>query len=214
MARAMTANIPTANTVTDNDQTASPESTEYLAHLQRFSANSGNVVITANVVNAQGVLLVAKGERLTESHTQKIIRHKLARPIEECVGLEPMLHPKSLKQRIDELLAQRPDVAECIQVSKASIGLMPCLVFVNTFPIVIQKLTVLEASMVHVYEQALINALLCLALVMYLNTIKRLPQNFFLLPCVKILVIYICIKSLVKLPTHLHIFSKNILSTQ
>ena len=150
-----------------------PSNEAYLKHLQGFNEEGGAVKITANIHNEQGVLLLSKGEKLTDQSVDKIIQHKLNRPLEDCVGLEPMLNPKQLRARFEEVLAAYPDVAKVFNGTQAPKVLLPCLIAMQDYATVFQKLTVMAHRMDKVFERVLVNAALVLAVSMSAKIDKK-----------------------------------------
>ena len=118
----------------------------YLQTYSGFGKGGGEVKITANIHNEQGVLLVAKGETLTDGSVEKIIQHKLRRPLEESIGLEPLLNPKSLVESFEVMLQANPDVALVFHGVDSAQYLLPSLMSIQKQQVIFQKLTVLASG--------------------------------------------------------------------
>ena len=157
----------------------------YLNHLQSFNSESGKVVLTNDVKNEQGVLLAAKGERLSENHVSKMIQHKLLRSLEECVGLEPVFNAKLLRSRYDDIFEKYPDIAEVVKVAGADKALLACLLYVENIAIIMQKLTIMGHALEEMLDRSMLNAALSLSLAIYDGFDKKECVKYFVVSLIE-----------------------------
>ncbi len=88
-----------------------PEQDFYAAHLAHLN-ETRNVVSTDDIVNERGMLLCRRGAPIDHPLAERLVRHKLHRPLEEQVLVQGGLEGKALHARIQSLLASYPDLAQ------------------------------------------------------------------------------------------------------
>ncbi|MBI2381673.1 MAG: HD domain-containing protein [Gammaproteobacteria bacterium] len=128
----------------------------YSKHLAEVNEHSG-VTANADIYNAGGMLLVAKGGAITARIAAQIARHKLVRPLTDVVDVEGMLNPSRLLLDLGQVLALSPalDVLHTASVQAAWNCHLPALFGHRAL---VQKLTVLSRQLPHVYHKALLGA--------------------------------------------------------
>lgn len=140
---------------------------QYMAHLQNYNKNNGAVILSSDVKNDKGVLLAAKGERLNDKNAELLVRHKLSRTLDSCIGVDNALNAQSLKILYDSILSQYPDIEKVIAFSGAKQTLSPCLINLEKYGILYHKLTILSQVLTDCFNKSLINSSLALALALY-----------------------------------------------
>lgn len=113
------------------------------------------VVTTADIVNANGVILVKKGARIDAGVAERILRHKLIRPLEEQVAVADGLDPARLAERFDQLHAKFQDLGR-LHAGLGSDALCREMALQGRLPALLwQKLTVLEHELPAEFEKGL-----------------------------------------------------------
>lgn len=91
-----------------------PEQDFYAAHLAQVNETK-TVISTDDIVNERGMLLCRRGTRIDHELAERLVRHKLSKPLEEQVEVEGALDGKGLYQQLQALLARYPDLAQLHQ---------------------------------------------------------------------------------------------------
>ncbi|RTL21866.1 MAG: HD domain-containing protein [Burkholderiales bacterium] len=79
----------------------------YLDHLVAASA-SHEVEVTEDIVTRSGVKLLARGARIDASTRERLLAHKLSRPLEQCVGVSGGVTPEQIGQAAERWLDEQP----------------------------------------------------------------------------------------------------------
>ncbi|MBX9848198.1 MAG: HD domain-containing protein [Rhodocyclaceae bacterium] len=87
--------------------------THYLRHLVSLSAEE-EVKATEDVFSASGVKLIGKGTRISEGMYERIVSHKLIRPLESSISIGDPVTPQALKLTAESLLDSSPSLARLI----------------------------------------------------------------------------------------------------
>lgn len=123
----------------------------YLAEVNK----ENDVVSTADIHNAKGVLVVRKGARIDSEAAQRIVQHKLAKPLEDSIHISDSLDGSALQGHFQRLVEKYPDLNQVHAVHDFArdferyIAARPLHVRLN------QKLTVLRLQMPEVFEKGL-----------------------------------------------------------
>jgi len=86
----------------------------YLDHVVATTANHA-VEVTEDIVNGNGVKLLAKGARIDPSVRERLLQHKLQKPLEDCVQVVGGVVPERFGPIADALLTEYPLVATLCQ---------------------------------------------------------------------------------------------------
>ena len=97
------------------------------------STANRRVVAGEDIVSTNGIKLIAGGAALDRDMQERLLLHKLAKPLEACVLVENGVYPGLFKPLADELLAQYPLLAALtaqssgkpVPTSLASLSLSP-----------------------------------------------------------------------------------------
>lgn len=130
------------------------EQDHYVEHLAEVNEHN-DVVSSEDICNKQGVLLVRKGSRINHEQAQRILNHKLLRPLEEQIRLENTVGTEDLLQHCRAVFAKYPDLGHIHEALDFNAGLKGCLVGVKLSAILMQKLTVLRERLPEEYEKSL-----------------------------------------------------------
>jgi HD-GYP domain-containing protein (c-di-GMP phosphodiesterase class II) len=151
---------------------------DYLTHLAAVNADN-KVVLSEEIFNNNGVLVVKKGVEVNRDLIFKVAKHKLAKPIDESITLSDVLtHEKilhTLEQRLESLgvLALVKDTVYFQEVSLAFKQL-------DQYPQVLQKVSILESRMPEVFGRSLTTSGMALALCRELKLPNETVQTVFL----------------------------------
>ena len=119
------------------------------------------VVSTTDILNANGVVLVRAGARIDASVAERILRHKLIKPLEEQVKIADGLDAGRLRERFVALQAKYPDLDQ-LHRALGSVELCQELAGHDGYHALLwQKLTVLEHQLPGEFEKGLFCAGLC-----------------------------------------------------
>jgi HD-GYP domain-containing protein (c-di-GMP phosphodiesterase class II) len=146
--------------IVDTLESTAAEQNHYASHLAEVNKSQA-VISTEDVYTANGVMLVKKGSRITESVAEKILRHKLIKPLEQQVNLEKSLNETSLRQEFAKLFIKYPDIGR-IHTAHDFDGKLKNLVLESRLDAVLfQKLTVLKDQLPDVFEKSIFCAWWC-----------------------------------------------------
>lgn len=82
----------------------------YLDHVVATSARH-DVEVTEDIVTGSGIKLLAKGARIDPAMRERLLEHKLNKPLEDCVQVVGGVVPARFGPVAEDLLAQHPLVA-------------------------------------------------------------------------------------------------------
>jgi HD-GYP domain-containing protein (c-di-GMP phosphodiesterase class II) len=151
----------------------------YVTHLAEVNKTQA-VISQEDVYSANGALLVKKGTRISQDVADKILKHKLLKPLEQQVNLADALNQTTLKQEFDALLAKYPDIG-AIHKNFSYESKLKNLVFDSKLDsILYQKLTVLKERLPEVFEKSIFSAWWCGIVAQQLNLGIKPTQATFL----------------------------------
>ena len=128
------------------------------------------VVATDDICNSQGQVIVKKGSILTETMTEKIVRFKLLRPVDETIAIEGELNEDSMMDCFHEFIDSDPLYKEIHEKQQAEEMLQKCCENISNFPLLRQKLTVLHLELPKTFLQSVFTGWLS---VMICEKLKR-----------------------------------------
>ncbi|MEE8056452.1 MAG: HD domain-containing phosphohydrolase [Pseudomonadales bacterium] len=123
------------------DSAKREENNAYLKHLTAVN-NSNPVIVTENVLDEDGALLLKQGSRINEQATERLLKFKLLKPIEESIGLENSLTGDRIHQEMLLSCNQNPTSKALYESCQFDDVLQKMCQSVEQYPILIQKLTV------------------------------------------------------------------------
>lgn len=126
----------------------------YVSHLADVNKNT-DVVSTENIYNNKGALVVPKGVAINENVAQKVLKHKLEKPLEEQVQLSNSLDRNAILEDSKKLFASYKDLEQIHQRNNFEQPFADLVISSNLDPILIQKLTVLQKQLPKDYQKAL-----------------------------------------------------------
>ncbi len=92
--------------------------THFLRHLVSL-AEDEEVKATEDVFSASGVKLIGKGTRISESLYERIVSHKLIRPLESSISIGDPVTPQALHVTAETLLDSSPSLARLVGNDKS-----------------------------------------------------------------------------------------------
>ncbi len=137
-----------------------PTQNYYATHLSEVNKQK-TVVSTEDIYAENGMLLAKKGVRINEELADRILQHKLLKPVEEQVDIENGLTSQRLMAEFDRLFDQYHDLKHLHQHYQCSTMVANLLNTVNINDILYQKLTVLSMRLPDVFAKSLFCAWLC-----------------------------------------------------
>ncbi|MBX2809626.1 MAG: HD domain-containing protein [Cellvibrionaceae bacterium] len=145
------------------------EYASYLANLKK----DVKVVAKEDILSDQGVLIAKSGTKLNRNIYKKVFNFKLLKPLEDSIFINNQLTAKLLHQQIIALIEQDPYIKAIENKYGQSKTLKLCCLRVEKYPILLQKLTVLDMEITDVFRQSILSAYLA-----YICAgIKQLPQK-------------------------------------
>jgi HD-GYP domain-containing protein (c-di-GMP phosphodiesterase class II) len=84
-----------------------PVNPHYLDHLVAASA-SHDVEAMEDIVTPGGVKLLARGARIDAATRERLLAHKLSRPLEQCIGVSGGVTPEQIGQAAERWLDEQP----------------------------------------------------------------------------------------------------------
>lgn len=144
----------------------------YVHHLMAMT-KSHEVKTTEDILNQQGAVLLPKGRVINHEMAERIIAHKLIKPIETFLELGDGLDGDRLLALYREHLKKHPDYQLFHQEMQLEDMLESCCRYYSQFPLLIQKMTVLQVSLPHVFHQAMFCAYAGLAIARKMQVRER-----------------------------------------
>jgi HD-GYP domain-containing protein (c-di-GMP phosphodiesterase class II) len=150
----------------------------YVAHLTEVSANN-KVILTEDVYNQRGVLVVKKGVEVDKVFAQKIAKHKLLKPLDNTIALTSTLNHRTsfefFTSHLDDM-----KLSEIVRHNGMYNDALDAFHLITRYPMVAQKLTVLAERMPDVFARSLLTAVMALGLCKELKLSKEVTENVFL----------------------------------
>ncbi len=144
----------------------------YAVRLARVDAGCP-VISIDDIQNERGTLIVRKGSRIDRQAAERILRHRLVRPLEEQVALGCMLDVPDLEACYQALFAAYPDL-DALRRHVEPDGVYSELAHAARFhPVFWQKLTVLRRQLPREFEKALF----CAWLATWIARLHGLPRS-------------------------------------
>lgn len=133
----------------------------YLEHVTSFGETQG-VYASEDIKNAHGVNLIARGMRIDQRFFDRLVQHKLLRPIDDCLEIAGVLTASKLKNcaisAFEELSDLRLLFAHLSDVSDLA-KYINCVLLNKTL---LNKLSVMKHRLPNQFEHSLLVALICL----------------------------------------------------
>lgn len=135
----------------------------YMHHLTRLAENQ-EVMILEDVCNEQGAVIVPKGRPLDADLAKKLETHKLSTPLEQCVQVCDGISADFILKHYQAAIENHADVGVFHQKCELNDLLVEACEYFETFPLLVQKLTVLKLVFPQQFKQAFFAAYVSLAI--------------------------------------------------
>jgi HD-GYP domain-containing protein (c-di-GMP phosphodiesterase class II) len=126
----------------------------YASHLAKVN-ESNTVTASQDVYNERGVLILRKGAALTHQAAAQLLKHRLARPLDQQVQLQTTLNRHSIKQDFSKLLERFPDLQQTHSALRFPQEFDLIVDRWDFPPLLAQKLTVMREQMPVEYQKGL-----------------------------------------------------------
>lgn len=144
----------------------------YLEHVTSLG-ESHSVYASEDIKNVQGVNLIAKGMRIDQRFLDRLLHHKLLRPIDDCLDITDALNASKLKSyataTFEEVAALRLQFKHISDVSDLAGYINSPLLNMT----LLNKLSVMKYCLPKQFEHSLLVAFICL----YIGRICRVSES-------------------------------------
>ena len=120
--------------------------------------HSNEVTAVEDIRNDNGVLLISKGHAIKSSVAQKLLDHKLTKPLESSIHIENCVSGEALLDRIQGLFFRYADTDKIYATSNFDATLKQLCKLYDRQELLKQKMTVAALQTPDVFEKALFSA--------------------------------------------------------
>jgi len=156
----------------------------YAGHLASLQQKT-NIIASEDILTDNGVLIAKSGTAFSQKACQNLLKFKLLKPVEDFIVIENQLASKAIYARIDQLIREdsclsglnnklhkeHPELKKTLQM---------CCLNLDKYPLLLQKLTVLELEINHVFKQSLLSAYFAATSSILTNKDRNYVMNSFL----------------------------------
>ena len=150
----------------------------YLRHLNEVNRDN-KVVLSEDLFNSNGVLVVPKGIEVNSELTLKVAKHKLSKPIDDSIALGSSLSYEAVvatfEQRLDQL-----KVLDLVKDMENFHAVKKAFTLIGKYPLILKKLSILENRMPDVFGRALTASAMVFSLCNELKLSKETIESAFL----------------------------------
>ena len=150
----------------------------YVNHLTEVS-KSNKVILSEDVFNHRGMLVVRKGIEVDKIFAQKIAKHKLFKPLDTSISLTSTLNQRTsfefFTRSLDDM--QLSDIVRHNGMYNSALEAFHLL---TRYPLIIQKLTVLADRIPSVLGRSMLTSVIALGLCRELKLSKKTTEDVFL----------------------------------
>jgi hypothetical protein len=132
---------------------------EYDKHLVNIHGEN-TLISNDEIYSDEGVLLVKNGITINTKISDKLLRFKLLKPLEDSISISNQLNAKSIYNLFIQLINQDQWLKSIHSKLGDKVALQRCCLRLEKFPILLQKLTVMKGSLFNIFEQAIFSAYL------------------------------------------------------
>lgn len=150
----------------------------YLNHLTEVN-KQGKIILTEDVLNQNGVLVIKKGAEVNRELSYKIARHKLANPIDNSIMLSEQLSYQEIlgswTKQLDEL-----SMLETAKSSEHYSAVLHAFNLLFKYPLLLQKLTILQQRLPEIFGKLLASSAMAFGLCKELKMSDEVTHNVFI----------------------------------
>ena len=132
---------------------------EYAGYLANLKERN-KVVAVEDILTDQGVLLAKSGTHCNKKICENILRFKLLKPLEDSVLIANQLTAKHIYKKVISMVAADIWLVAINNASGDKLILQRCCLRLEKYPLLLQKLTVLDKELPDIFHQALLSAYL------------------------------------------------------
>ncbi|MGH1441192.1 MAG: HD-GYP domain-containing protein [Cellvibrionaceae bacterium] len=150
----------------------------YASHINNLQDKT-EVLASEDIMSDQGVLLAKSGTTLNQQTCQNILKFKLLKPLEDSIFIENQLTSKQIFQQIIDIVNRDFYLKSLNTKINKNGALQKCCKKLDEYPLLLQKLTVLDMELTDVFRQSLLSgyfACLCGVLENYKQ--DKVEENF------------------------------------
>lgn len=144
----------------------------YATHLAKVDETNA-VVANEDIVNDKGVLIIKKGSRVSGAVAEKVVKHKLLKPLHQQVDLNSLIDSDALKEHFEMLFKRFPDLKTVLESCNGLTELRAQISRTEIPRLIRQNITVLADQKTETYEKALF----CTALSVMVASEMRLAPD-------------------------------------
>lgn len=136
---------------------ASSTSIENNAYAVRLTdlGETRDVIASEDIYNEQGALLVKKGSKINKKLQNTIIKFRLLKPIESSIDIANSLGPMEIHRDINQMLSEYPAILALHLNSGLEKTIKQLCLELGKYPLLRQKLTVMQQQMPQLYRQTI-----------------------------------------------------------
>lgn len=127
----------------------------FIKHLGEIN-DSNAVVASEDILNQNGIPIVKKGSRLDDNIIDRILQHKLSKPIDNSIEIENTFDAVTLYKRINAMIQSNPDLEAIHEIHEGE-DMLQEIMFAGLHMSrkIAMKLTVMDAQLPEIFEKAL-----------------------------------------------------------
>jgi hypothetical protein len=150
----------------------------YVNHLTEVS-KSNKVILSEDVFNHRGMLVVRKGIEVDKIFAQKIAKHKLFKPLDTSISLTSTLNQRTSFEFFTRSLDDM-QLSDIVRHNGMYNNALEAFHLLTRYPLIIQKLTVLADRIPSVLGRSMLTSVIALGLCRELKLSKKTTEDVFL----------------------------------
>ncbi len=127
----------------------------YAHHLSELSNSGNRAYTTSDILNSNGVLIARKGITIDHGVRNRLLKHKLFKPLDGNVSLDKQADSQTLIKEFRQLMDKYPDLKEVNDAHNFGAEFEKLLKIERLHPTITQKLTVLNLQMHSEFEKCI-----------------------------------------------------------
>jgi HD-GYP domain-containing protein (c-di-GMP phosphodiesterase class II) len=150
----------------------------YVSHLSEVS-KTNKVTLAEDIFNQHGVLVIKKGTEVDLVFAKKIAKHKLNKPIEQSIALSSPINQRTSLNNFNRYMEEMK-ISDTMRQSGFYNYAQEFFHLITLYPLVAQKLTVLEQRLPEVFSRSLMMSVMAVGLCKELKLPMETMENVFL----------------------------------